>query len=79
MLEIIEAASPAAAFPGRTDPGLRHLALAVSNFEEEYRRLQAAGVVFVTAPETVNGNSLAFFTDCDGNLLHLLHREKPLV
>jgi len=26
----------------------------------------------------VAGNSLAFFTDCDGNILHLLQRETAL-
>jgi len=35
-------------------------------------------VQFLSGPETVKGNSTAFFTDCDGNILHLLHREKPM-
>ena len=78
LLEIIEAAAPLAAAPGMRDPGLRHLAIAVSDFDAVCRRLEAAGVRFLTAPETVHGNSLAFFTDCDGNILHLLHRETPL-
>jgi len=78
MLELIEATAPLAAVPAMRDPGLRHLAILVSDFDETYRRLVAAGVKFLTAPETVHGNSLAFFTDCDGNILHLLHRETPL-
>ncbi|MGD0869669.1 MAG: hypothetical protein ABSB88_08980 [Bryobacteraceae bacterium] len=28
--------------------------------------------------ETAGGNTLIFFSDCDGNILHLLHREHPL-
>jgi glyoxylase I family protein len=78
MLELIEATAPLAAAPAMRDPGLRHLAILVSDFDAMYRRLEAAGVKFLTAPEKAHGNSLAFFTDCDGNILHLLHRETPL-
>jgi glyoxylase I family protein len=77
MLELIEATAPLAA-PGMRDPGLRHLAIMVTDFDAMHRRLEAAGVKFLTAPEKVHGNSLAFFADCDGNILHLLHRETPL-
>ena len=41
-------------------------------------RLRGQGVSFITEPETNGGNTVVFFSDCDGNLLHLLHREKPL-
>jgi glyoxylase I family protein len=78
MLEIIEAHAAPPARPGMRDPGLRHLAIAVTDFDAVYRRLAAAGISFLTAPETLAGNSLVFFTDCDGNILHLLHRETPL-
>jgi len=78
MLEIIEAAAPNPATPGMRDPGLRHLAIAVTDFDAAYQRLKGAGVTFLTAPETVAGNSLAFFMDGDGNILHLLHRQTPL-
>jgi hypothetical protein len=46
--------------------GLRHLAIAVTDFDAVYERLKGKG-----------GNSLVFFTVCDGNILHLLQREKP--
>ena len=78
MLEFIESPASLAGVAAMREPGLRHLAIAVSDFDAMYRRLEAAGVKFLTAPEKTNGNSLAFFTDCDGNILHLLHREKPL-
>ena len=78
MLEFIESPTALAGVAAMREPGLRHLAIAVSDFDAVYRRLFAAGVQFLGAPETHNGNSLAFFTDCDGNILHLLHREKPL-
>jgi catechol 2,3-dioxygenase-like lactoylglutathione lyase family enzyme len=78
MIEFIESPTPLAAVSAMREPGLRHLAIAVSDFDAVYRRLESAGVKFLTAPEKTNGNSLAFFTDCDGNILHLLHRETPL-
>ena len=43
-----------------------------------YALLKGKGVRFLTDAQTTNGNSLAFFTDPDGNVLHLLHRETPL-
>ena len=58
--------------------GLRHLALTVADFPGVYARLKDKGVHFLTDAQTTNGNSLAFFTDPDGNILHLLHRETPL-
>jgi glyoxylase I family protein len=78
MIEIIESKGAAAAPSGMKDPGIRHMALTVTDFEGEYRRLKQLGVAFLSEPQTVAGNSTAFFTDCDGNILHLLHREKPL-
>jgi glyoxylase I family protein len=78
MVEIIESTAPLPDAPGMRDPGLRHLALTVNDFDAVYRRLEAAGITFLTSPQTVSGNTLAFFADCDGNILHLLHRETPL-
>jgi glyoxylase I family protein len=59
-------------------PGLRHLAISVDDFDAAYDRLSKAGVQFVTQPVNVKGNRLVFFADGDGNLLHLVQREKPL-
>ena len=78
MIEIIEAARPAEGTPRMNDPGLRHLALTVENFGEACRSLKEGGIAFLTDPATKGGNSTVFFADPDGNLLHLLHREKPL-
>lgn len=60
------------------DTGIRHLAIAVSDFDAVYAALKAKGVAFVSEPETAKGNRLVFFTDPDGNYLHLIQREKPL-
>jgi len=79
MIEIIEAnAPPPAGAPDLAAPGIRHLAIQVTDVPAAYAQLQSQGVAFLTGPTTVNGNSTAFFTDCDGNIVHLLHRETPL-
>ena len=78
MIEIIEASAALSSVPGRYDPGLRHLALNVDDFDATYARLQAAGISFLTEPDRTGGNSLVFFSDPDGNILHLLHRAAPL-
>ena len=60
------------------DTGIRHLAIAVADLDAEYAGLKAKGVAFITEPETSKGNRVVFFTDPDGNYLHLIQREKPL-
>jgi len=78
MIEIIESKGSAPAASGMRDPGIRHMALTVTEFQAEYDRLKQLGVSFLTEPQTSGGNTTVFFTDCDGNILHLLQREKPL-
>jgi glyoxylase I family protein len=78
MIEIIESAPETHPAEGMKAAGLRHLALAVTDFDATYARLKQKGVHFLTDAQKTDGNSLAFFTDPDGNVLHLLHREKPL-
>lgn len=60
------------------DPGLRHLAILVDDFDAALAKLKAQGVQFVGEPTESKGNRVVFFTDLDGNFLHLLQREKPL-
>jgi glyoxylase I family protein len=60
------------------DPGIRHMAIEVDDFDAGYRQLQAAGVTFVTEPFETQGNRLVFFEDLDGNYLHLIKRPQPL-
>jgi glyoxylase I family protein len=78
MIEIIEASGAAPGASKLHDPGLRHLALTVDDFEAACRRLKEQNVNLLSEPATKGGNSTLFFTDPDGNILHLLHREKPL-
>ena len=77
MIEIIAAEGERGGTTLKT-PGLRHVALTVTDFETEYAALQAKGVHFVAEPIIAKGNKLVFFTDPEGNYLHLLERETPL-
>jgi glyoxylase I family protein len=78
MIEIIEAQAGTKPTEGMKAAGLRHLAIAVSDFAAVHARLAAKGVHFLTDVATVEGNTTVFFLDADGNILHLLHRETPI-
>ena len=60
------------------DPGIRHLAIQVDDFDAAWERLRRAGVKFLGEPISSQGNRVVFFADGDGNFLHLVHRAKPL-
>ena len=77
MLEIIPSEGDPAAQKMK-DPGIRHLAIAVDNFDVAHEQLKAKSVKFLGEPFTTQGNRLVFFADADGNILHLIEREKPL-
>jgi glyoxylase I family protein len=77
VLEFIPSDGPRAdATPA--DPGIRHLAIEVTDFDAAYSALQSKGVNFVKDPYVIGGNRLVFFTDGDGNLVHLIKRDQPL-
>ncbi len=77
MLEIIPSEGARAEQKMR-DPGIRHLAIDVKDFDAAHAQLKSQGVHFVGDPYTNMGNRLVFFTDGDGNLVHLIQRERPL-
>ena len=77
MIEIITSEGPRGDNTLKA-PGLRHLALTVTEFESVYASLKAKGVNFLSEPLTLNGNKVVFFTDPEGNYLHLLQRATPL-
>jgi len=77
MLEIIPSVGERAPQQMK-DPGIRHLAINVSNFDEAAEELKTRKVTFLGEPFTNQGNRLVFFADCDGNILHLIQRERPL-
>jgi len=76
ILEIIPSEGERTDLPAKA-PGIRHLAIAVDDFDAAAALLAASGVELVN-PIEVKGNRLIFFTDCDGNLIHLIHRQQPL-
>src|SRR5262245_35568773 len=53
-------------------PGIRHLAIAVDDFDAAHAKLLETGVHMLGAPFTNQGNRLVFFSDVDGNLIHLI-------
>lgn len=59
-------------------PGLRHLALTVDDFDLTYNALKSKGVRFLDEPSDKKGVKTVFFTDPEGNVLHLIQRETPL-
>lgn len=60
------------------DPGLRHLAIAVDDFDAAMEELRRRDVEFIAPPTGVQGNRLIYFTDADGNYVHLIKRPQPL-
>src|SRR6266542_734050 len=76
MIEMILASDRPRTEAGMRDPGLRHLALTVADFPAAYAKLQAKGVRFLAEPDLKGANRVVFLTDPDGNILHLLQRQK---
>ena len=77
MLEII-ASEGEPVPPKMKDPGIRHLAILVDDFDQDFAKLKEQGVHFLGEPFNNQGNRLVFFSDGDGNIVHLIHRENPL-
>jgi glyoxylase I family protein len=77
MLEIIPSVGERAPQQMK-DPGIRHLAVTVDNFDAALEELRKRNVQFLGDPFVNQGNRLVFFSDGDGNILHLITRERPL-
>ncbi len=77
MLEIIPSAGERTPAQMK-DPGIRHLAISVADFDSATEELKRRDVKLLGEPLNNQGNRLVFFTDCDGNLIHLIKRERPL-
>jgi hypothetical protein len=50
----------------------------VEDFDAGLALLKEKSVHFLGEPFNNQGNRLVFFTDCDGNILHLIARPAPL-
>lgn len=80
MLEIISANQAPQAEHDPRDPGIRHIAIAVDDFEGTVAELKGKGVTFTgEVIDLPGGGNVVFFTDAEGNLLHLVHRPEPFV
>lgn len=77
LIEIIPAQGDRTPQAMRT-PGIRHMAIAVDNFDQALGLLKQRGVAFLGEPYENQGNRLVFFEDADGNILHLIERAQPL-
>lgn len=77
MIEIIPAKGDRGANERHT-PGLRHIAISVTDFDGALSSLHDKGITIAGEPYESQGNRLVFFADCDGNLLHLIERPQPL-
>lgn len=77
LIEIIPAEGERSETAMRT-PGMRHIAISVDDFDAAFAQLKAQGVKFEGEPYENQGNKLVFFADADGNLVHLIKRDKPL-
>jgi len=80
LIEIIPAEGSRAPqnMANNKNPGIRHLAIAVDDFESAFSHLKGLHVNFLGEPFDLGNNRLVFFNDGDGNLLHLIRRETPL-
>jgi glyoxylase I family protein len=77
MIELmpVKDAGPSPSESPRSQPGLRHLALRVSDFDAAYQTLQDAGVTFTTPPgQAVGGARTILFRDPEGNELQIVER-----
>ena len=80
MIEIIKASDIKE--KGETgDSGIRHFALSISaeDFDGFVEKIRKENVEIVTEPTDKNGVKTFFFRDIDGNIFHLICREKPLI
>ena len=77
LMEIIPSTGPRGPNQ-RTDPGIRHLAIGVDDFDAACERLHHLNVTFLSEPSPAPGNRIVFFEDPDGNILHLIQREHPM-
>jgi glyoxylase I family protein len=75
MLEIGTAAGSVPQTGDNGIAGFRHLALRVASIEAARKELETRGVKFTEPVKpAAGGGSVLFFTDCEGNLIHLVER-----
>jgi catechol 2,3-dioxygenase-like lactoylglutathione lyase family enzyme len=60
------------------DPGIRHIAFRVRDFDAVYAALQGKVLGLMPPGPAAGGGQIAFFHDPEGNLVQLVSREKEL-
>jgi glyoxylase I family protein len=60
------------------DPGIRHIALRVRDFDAAYAALQGKVLGLMPPGPAAGGGQIAFFHDPEGNLLQLVSRDREL-
>ena len=66
--------------PELKDPGIRHIALTVTDFDAVVTKLKDADTDIVADEVTSSsGVKTIFFRDLAGNILHLISRPEPLI
>lgn len=68
LIEIIEAGNTTRIPHGGRDPGLRHIAISVTDIHKAFDNLRAKGVPFKTEPQEKDGVWTVFFEDAEDNL-----------
>jgi len=61
------------------DPGIRHIAFRVRDFEAAYARLEGNVLGLTPAAPAAGGGQVAFFHDPEGNLIQIVSRESELL
>ena len=60
------------------DPGIRHIAFRVTDFEAVYAALEGQVLGLMPPAPAAGGGQIAFFHDPEGNLIQIVSREKEL-
>ena len=78
VIEILPAAPAEKIDYDQRQPGLRHLALTVADFDAALSYLREQGIDRFFDSRQSEGARLIFFRDPEGNILHLMWRAQPL-
>ena len=61
-------------------PGIRHIAFGTDNFEETVQKIKNANAQIIKdVPNIPSAVKIFFFRDPEGNILHIISREKPFI
>lgn len=61
------------------DPGIRHIAFRVQDFEAAHQALEGKVLGLTPAAPAAGGGQIAFFHDPEGNLLQIVSRDRELL